>query len=118
MKKSVLIARVQKRLNALAAKEKEYKDSLPKYMEELASYYTALAAQVKEANGDVEVYRNLPNIQKPYAPELPYRHHDQVKAAERNMVILEALDGDIIEVEKLRTGKNFSLESLFGEMLD
>lgn len=118
MKKSVLIARVQKRLDALVAREEEHMASLPKYMEELEAYYAALAAQVKEANGDLEVYRKLPDIKRPHAPELPYRHHDEVKAAKRNMAILEALEGDLIEVEKLRTGKNFSLESLFEQMLD
>jgi len=116
IKKQVLIDRVQRRIDKLDAQKSEHEGKLSEYLKALAAYYEACAKQAREAK-DYAGYKETLEVKCPSFPAPQWYWEDNMKAAKRNMGILQALEGDVIEVDKLKTGKNFTLESLFEGML-
>lgn len=113
IKKAVLKARVQRRINELNKEKAEYEAKLPAYMKALVKYHKALLAQVEKAGDSYEAYNKMPRVDAPQKPVLYYRWSDNMRAANRNIAILDALDGDLIEVGKLKGGRDFQLDGLF-----
>jgi hypothetical protein len=114
IKKEVIRKRLLKKIAALELEEKKYDERWPKYQKELLEYYQYQITVVKKSKSQKQ-YNASKNKNMPSPPYMPYERGESLRRAKRNLAILEAIDGDVIDVEQLRTGKNFSIGNLFDE---
>lgn len=113
VKKSILKTRLQHKLNEILKAKKACDATFPKYRKAYLKFLEDLKKQLLKATSYKE-YEAMEILDRPDKPQLPYHWQDTTKRIQRNLALLDAVDGDVVEVEKLQTGRNYSL----GVMLD
>lgn len=124
IKKVVIQKRIQDKLNKIEIAEKEYEALFIGYRDGLIAADKIWLENLKKTTTwkEYDVMPRVNNPDRPYTKEYDYYTkeydlRDKKKQLIKNLAILEALEGDVIEVEKLKTGKNFTIDSIFEDSL-
>ena len=113
IRKSVLKARLEKKLALLDQKEADYLMLWPAYKNEMIGWEERYLETLKSATSEKDwqtKYNAICVFMRPASPQRPYGLDEKRKQIQRNLAILDALDGDTIEVGARKTGRNFTLE--------
>jgi hypothetical protein len=117
VKKSVLRARLQRALDKLVKEKADYDKLFKTYKANYVKYLAALQKQMRTIN-TWEEFDKRPRIECAYRPCIRYQWGEAVNRIKRNTAFLEALEGDVLDVESLRTGKNFSLGGIIDTLFE
>jgi len=113
VKKSVLLARLQNSLEKFEkeriAHEKTFARYKVKYLDYLQKLSDVLGAATTYQEWDASE-----RVNQPARPQLAYQNGENIRRVKRNMRLLDLLEDDAVEIEKLQTGRNYSL----GDFID
>lgn len=114
LKKGVVRKRLQAQLDRLEARKREYEDSFAAYK----ALRVAETRQYAEALQQAESWHDFHRVERPYTypPSFDERYYeDQRKRVMRNMAILDALEGETIDIVAFKTGRGINLETMFDD---
>lgn len=116
IKREVIKKRLVAALAKLDAEEAAVEAQFGAYKDSVVAVYTERLALAQSATNYAELQGRF-TTPLPNPPSVSWGHKERKLEIERNLRIVEALEDEFFEVEKMRTGRNFTLDSIFDSII-